>query len=502
VGAYNIGDQFSNKRGNRMSKLRVMYIVHHFPQISETYIRSEIEALAQDCDIRVISLHQAKAPYANSAPFQQMEDPDEILTAIDEFQPHVLHSHWLLQTRILAYFGGYFSGSSVRRNIPFTIRAHSFDVLDHGGKYIREAAPMVNSDLCLGIIAFPFTRPLLSAGGIRGEKIHDCFPVVNYRRFYDRSPNGDFVMNVGACLPKKKMSDFLELASAVPHTRFNLYPLGYETPEIKRLNARMSNPVNVAPPVQPEEMLAEYKQHRWLVYTASRESNSVGWPMAVAEAQAAGVGVCFPNIRPDLKDYIGDAGFLYESVSDAARIISRPFPDELREKGFEQARKSDVFEHKAILLDLWQKAISSSRAGYKQVRHPDDGLLNWGEGQTRPEYRMRVRHASKEIDEVIPAGDTLVLIDGLENCLTGEAEDRRRVIRPEALDGESSGPPPNDEEAIRRLGDLRRSGAHFIAFAWPAFWWLDYYTGLHQHLRSNFPCILENDRLVIFDLRS
>lgn len=490
-----------------MSKLRVMYIVHHFPQISETYIRSEIEALDEECDIRVIALHQAKAPYANSVPFQQTDDPDTIMELIDEFQPHVLHSHWLLQTRVLAYFAGYFSGSSGRREIPFTIRAHSFDVLDRQGEYVREAAPMINSDLCLGVIAFPFTRPLLEKGGIRCEKIHDCFPVVNYPRFYDTSPNGEAVMNVGACLPKKKMSDFLELASVVPHMQFNLYPLGYESPEIKRLNAQMSNPVNIVPPVEPERMLAEYKKHRWLVYTANRKLNSVGWPIAVAEAQAAGVGVCLPNIRPDLKEYLGGAGFLYESVSDAAKIICGPFPDEMRERGFAQARKSDVFEHKTILLGLWRKATGSRREGHKceghkSVRRPDDGVLNWGEGQTSPEYRLRVGRASQEIGEVIPEGDTFILFDGLANCLSGEAANRREIIRPEIADGEGSGPPPNDEEAIRRLGDLRREGAHFIAFAWPAFWWLNYYAGLHQHLRSNFRCVVENDRLVVFDLRS
>jgi hypothetical protein len=483
-----------------MSKLRIMYIVNHFPQISETYIRSEIEALAQECDIRVISLRGVSAPYSNSAPFQQMDDPDAILEAIEEFNPHVLHSHWLLQTRTLAYFAGYFSGSSGRRKIPFTLRAHSFDVMHYGRKYIHESAPMINSDLCLGLIAFPFTRPLLEAGGIRPDKIHDCFPVINYRRFYDTSPNGESVMNVGACLPKKKMSDFLELASVVPHMKFNLYPLGYETPEIKKLNERMNNPVNIVPPVQPEEMLAEYKKHRWLVYTASREMNSVGWPMAVAEAQAAGVGVCLPNIRPDLKEYLGDAGFLYESVSDVARIISGPFPDEMRERGFEQARKSDVFEHKAILLDLWNKARDSWRADHEPVRQPDDGVLSWGEGQTWPEHKIRVRLLSEEIDQAIPAGDTLVLIDGQANFLSDESADRYHVLRHEIQDGDS-GLPTDDEEAIRRLEDLRRSGANFIAFAWPAFWWLDYYAGLNQYLRSNFSCVLENSRVVLFDLR-
>jgi hypothetical protein len=40
-----------------------------------------------------------------------------------------------------------------------------------------------------------------------------------------------------------------------------------------------------------------------------------------------------------------------------------------------------------------------------------------------------------------------------------------------------------------------------MAFAWPAFWWLDHYAGLERHMRSNFPRLFENERLVVFDLR-
>jgi hypothetical protein len=104
-------------------------------------------------------------------------------------------------------------------------------------------------------------------------------------------------------------------------------------------------------------MFPEYKQHQWLVYTAAFELATVGWPMAVAEAQAAGVGVCMPNIRPDLKEYIGNAGYLYDSISEVAEIIAKPVPDEIREAGFLQAKKSDIQEHKHLLTDLWHKAI-------------------------------------------------------------------------------------------------------------------------------------------------
>ena len=91
-------------------------------------------------------------------------------------------------------------------------------------------------------------------------------------------------------------------------------------------------------------MGAEYKKHQWLVYTASRKMNSVGWPMAVAEAQAAGVGVCLPNIRADLQEYLGGAGFLYDSINEVIDIIRNPFRDEMRQ------RDADKIEHGVLTL--------------------------------------------------------------------------------------------------------------------------------------------------------
>jgi hypothetical protein len=68
-------------------------------------------------------------------------------------------------------------------------------------------------------------------------------------------------------------------------------------------------------------------------------------------------------------------------------------------------------------------------------------------------------------------------------------------------DGQYWGPPPDDATALREFERLRQAGAAFLAVAWPAFWWLDYYTDFHRHLRGRYRCLLENDRLIVFDLQ-
>jgi glycosyltransferase involved in cell wall biosynthesis len=357
-----------------MEKFRVMYVLKNFPQMSETYIKTEIDAIRELCDIKVVSTKKANLPAKNHVAFQQIDDIAAIREAVEEFRPHVLHSHWLHSVKIIGKL-------AAQTNVPFTVRAHSFDSIwpDHSGfdhlpiidrfgfpSHIRRAVSLINSDLCLGILAFPFARPRLERAGIRGAKIVDCYPVVDFGRFYDRSPNGDGIMNVGACIPKKKMEDFVEAAIKAPDRQFNLYALGYQIEPLRELARARHSPVNFIAPVELEEMPAEYKKHRWLVYTAD-DGGNVGWPMSIAEAQASRVGVCMANIRPDLRDYVGPAGFLYNSLDEVLKIISQPFSEELREMGFQQAKKSDAFEHRALLFTLWQKAGFSTNLADQSI---------------------------------------------------------------------------------------------------------------------------------------
>jgi hypothetical protein len=110
----------------------------------------------------------------------------------------------------------------------------------------------------------------------------------------------------------------------------------------------------------------------------------------------------------------------------------------------------------------------------------------------------RLRLAAQELEAAIPSETTFILVD-TEGSTSLVRRDPRLPV-PLESDGQYSGPPPNDETAIREVEQLRQAGARFLVVTWPAFWWLDCYSGLHQHLRSRFGCLLENERLVVFDL--
>jgi SAM-dependent methyltransferase len=112
----------------------------------------------------------------------------------------------------------------------------------------------------------------------------------------------------------------------------------------------------------------------------------------------------------------------------------------------------------------------------------------------------RLYLAVRDIATVIPAKDAFIFLD--DEHFGGLLTAGRCTIPFLEQEGRYGGPPPNDEMAIQEVERLRRSAANFIVFAWPAFWWLDHYSVFNQYLRSHFHCILENERLVAFDLRN
>ena len=108
----------------------------------------------------------------------------------------------------------------------------------------------------------------------------------------------------------------------------------------------------------------------------------------------------------------------------------------------------------------------------------------------------------EELESVIPEGEAFILVDG--GLGIERAEDvtaTRRMVRFLERNGDDWGPPADDEQAIEELETLRLGGAGFIVFAWPAFWWLDYYAGFHRHLDDSYRCVLASDALIVFDIR-
>ena len=334
---------------------RVLVLLREYPRLSQTYAETELRYLVtRGHTVRVVAQRVPEpagaAPEHHPYTYVAPEDTAGLDRLLDEFRPDVVHGHYLHHTPVLF-------DAARRLDVPFTLHGHSYDILGRHQAELPEFAPMLNSSLCRGVLTFPFTRPILEAAGIAPDKIVDRWPIVDFARFHDESGNGDEVLNMGAAKAKKDFPAYLELAAAdLSDRRYNLYPLGdegYVTAEIKARNHDMGDPVIVHDPVPHSRMREVYKRHSWLVYTAlTKPRVTVGWPMAIAEAQAAGVGVCVQNVRSDLAEFVGP-GFLFDDLADAARIIAEPPPEDVRKRGFEHARRSDAAEHVLRVERLW-----------------------------------------------------------------------------------------------------------------------------------------------------
>jgi glycosyltransferase involved in cell wall biosynthesis len=151
-------------------------------------------------------------------------------------------------------------------------------------------------------------------------------------------------------------------------------------------------------------------------------------------------------------------------------------------------RAEDVSYRKWLAERLLDLSICRSQLTHQLVPTLN---LTWAE---------RLQITRQEITTLIPAGKSFILVD--QNQWGSGIVTGRHAIPFIERDGQYWGPPQNDETAIRELKRLQQSGANFIVFGWPAFWWLDYYVELRDYISSQFRCVLKNSRLVVFELQT
>lgn len=128
---------------------------------------------------------------------------------------------------------------------------------------------------------------------------------------------------------------------------------------------------------------------------------------------------------------------------------------------------------------------------FRRERLPHDERV-WA----RSAWWLRAGRVARSIEETVPAGERVALID--EGALGLDAQLRgRHVLAFPDLDGSFAGTPADDRAALRELDRLTSAGVGHFALAWPAFWWMDEYPTLAARLRSR-PILAEDRDLVVF----
>ena len=111
-------------------------------------------------------------------------------------------------------------------------------------------------------------------------------------------------------------------------------------------------------------------------------------------------------------------------------------------------------------------------------------------------WRHRFDLSRADIERHVTPGEPLIVAG--DSWWANELHTERTVFPLTEQDGQYWGEPADDAAAIREVQKLENRGARHIAFGWPTFWWLSHY---RDFVASLGPRVVDNDRLVLFDLR-
>ena len=111
-----------------------------------------------------------------------------------------------------------------------------------------------------------------------------------------------------------------------------------------------------------------------------------------------------------------------------------------------------------------------------------------------------VRSIREIVHSTVPAGSVvLVVSEGDDELLLFEG--REGAPFPPAEGGAEDHCPEDGSLVVAQLEELRAHGASFLLVPRPAFWWLDYYPGLRQHLDTRCQQVWGDDQCLLYHLR-
>jgi predicted O-methyltransferase YrrM len=114
-------------------------------------------------------------------------------------------------------------------------------------------------------------------------------------------------------------------------------------------------------------------------------------------------------------------------------------------------------------------------------------------------WHHRFLLSKQELEAMVPHDQSVILAG--ETWWGDELLLDRPILPFTEKEGQYWGDPADDAAALAELEKLTQRGARFFAFGWPTFWWLPHYKGLIEELTRRGRKALDNDRMVVFELR-
>jgi len=291
--------------------IRVLYLLWHYPQLSETYIESEILCMKRwGVHIEAWSRRDVATRYEPSVPVHQ----GSIAEAIAACQPDILHVHW---TNIAVEEGETLRASG----LPFTVRGHGFEFNNQA----------IHQLLSLPGLRRAFVFPHQIKGFSAEPKLAPMPSAFDTALFHPE-PNKDrrLVIRTGAALASKDLELFFEVAKHLRNHRFVLAVVECvnQKPYLDKLvkTWKESNtPAELMINIPRDELAPLVHRAGFYLHTMTPSDHPggtpIGMPISIAEAMATGAHLLVRNVPP-LNSYYGEVGSVYNNAKHAAKLIT------------------------------------------------------------------------------------------------------------------------------------------------------------------------------------
>lgn len=180
------------------------------------------------------------------------------------------------------------------------------------------------------------------------------------------------------------------------------------------------------------------------------------------------------------------------------------YSERARRAGYRVVCADDVFVHHfgeasfgaLVATGRYNEVLAANKRRFEE---------KWGmpwkpyERREKPEYEEILEQVRQAVRRTVPPGaHVLVASRGDERLL--ELGDRPASHFPQEHGVYAGHYPANADEAIAQVEDLRAQGAQFLVFPKPAFWWLEHYRELTDHLEHRYGAVVRDDSCVVFAL--
>lgn len=338
---------------------RILIIGRAYPNAAHGYINNDVEYLAQKANVLVLSPNQPMAPFYSAVNFNYFNNETDLIRQAKQFKPDFIIS-WLLPNH---YFARVVADAL---DVPFVLKLHtpdyhaiyskkrifrrlvSFTQAIFNERHLSKTYQVSKASLhktaksknLKGVFCIP---ALMEGFGkyFSSDKLFELKPRIFYHKYHNESSNGDRVMVLGSVLNRREgQFAFSKIISGVDGA-VDWYPM--PTPGCLWLDIPgLPENLHMMKYVPPSEMPGIYKNYKAMIMIGSGRL-SRGLSLSVLEAQASGVAVIAPSLRPDFDEFITNGGgFIFHNEAEIPGILKQIPSQSRREMGFKYAAEFDI----------------------------------------------------------------------------------------------------------------------------------------------------------------